>query len=267
MKGIYRILNTTSGKEYVGSSKDTDSRWETHRRYLRNGNHPNIILQRNWAKYREAAFVFEVLEEVELVTDLLVREQYHLNTRKPALNIGKHAEGGDNISKHPNREAIRKKISDNTYWKSDKARAASRAKKGELNSNYGNRWTPEQKAKARAWMLKHYETHEGYKTGKTHEELFGTERAAEISSKISARASERTGTKNPFFGKKHSEATREKISETNRGKIPVNIKRVSINGVEYSSQTEASLKLGIPAPTILHRILSKNPKFAGYRYP
>ena len=90
---------------------------------------------------------------------------------------------------------------------------------------------------------------------------------------MSAIASERLGEKNPFFGKHHSEETKQKVRETkqkNREKngpiIPTNVREVIINGETYISVTEAGRQLNVCAATILHRIKSPNPKFANYFY-
>lgn len=57
-----------------------------HRGVLRAGKHANMHLQKAWKKYEESDFVFTVLEEavVELLEE---REQYYLDTLKPAFNI------------------------------------------------------------------------------------------------------------------------------------------------------------------------------------
>jgi hypothetical protein len=43
------------------------------------------------------------------------------------------------------------------------------------------------------------------------------------------------------------------------------MKQVIINSVVYQSLAEASRKTGIPAPTILWRIKSKNKKYKNYQ--
>ncbi|MBC8427435.1 MAG: hypothetical protein H8D97_00940 [Proteobacteria bacterium] len=54
----------------------------------------------------------------------------------------------------------------------------------------------------------------------------------------SERSKTYVGKGNPFFGKSHTEETREKIKKKNSVSIV-------INDILYSSQTEASKKLGI----------------------
>lgn len=73
--GIYQIRHVASGKVYVGSAISLSRRKIEHWRDLRRGDHGNAKLQRAWNKYGEDAFVFEVLEPVLLLEDLLTREQ------------------------------------------------------------------------------------------------------------------------------------------------------------------------------------------------
>jgi group I intron endonuclease len=62
MLALYRIVNVTNGKFYVGSSIVVKTRLRTHRRDLRNGSHHCSYLQRAWNKYGEESFKFEIIE-------------------------------------------------------------------------------------------------------------------------------------------------------------------------------------------------------------
>jgi hypothetical protein len=77
---------------------------------------------------------------------------------------------------------------------------------------------------------------------------------------------DKSGVNNPFYGKHHSQETKNKLSEKRLGKKPANMKQVVINDVTYESLAEASRQTGIPSPTILWRINSKNKKFSNYKY-
>lgn len=80
MIGVYCIINTVTGKRYIGSaSRSIKERWALHRRALRRGDHHSTYLQRSWNKYGEAAFEFVVLEECK-VEDCINREQYWIDT-------------------------------------------------------------------------------------------------------------------------------------------------------------------------------------------
>src|SRR5271157_4148479 len=114
--GIYKIINTSNGKFYIGSTKDTDKRWYDHKRELTLNIHINPKLQHSWNKYGKNAFTFSILEEVESdQIKLFEREQHYLDTLKPferkiGYNISPTAEGGDNITYNPNRKAFIEKM-------------------------------------------------------------------------------------------------------------------------------------------------------------
>ena len=78
--GIYQIRNIVNDKVYVGHSVDIRLRWHQHKTKLRYNKHNNSYLQRAWNKYGEHNFIFEILEETELLkTRLEEREQYYLD--------------------------------------------------------------------------------------------------------------------------------------------------------------------------------------------
>ena len=86
----------------------------------------------------------------------------------------------------------------------------------------------------------------------------GMKLSTEHRRKMSEIAKKRTGNKNHFFGKHHTTETKQKLSNANKGKLPPNIKQVTIDNVKYISLAEASRKLNIPVPTIHWRSKSKN---------
>lgn len=76
---IYKIINLTNAKFYVGSTIDWNARVRTHRRKLRAGTHHCVPLQNSWNKYGEDAFVFRVVAEVDDFLDLREVEQVFLD--------------------------------------------------------------------------------------------------------------------------------------------------------------------------------------------
>lgn len=76
---VYKIINITNAKFYVGSTIRWDSRLRTHRRKLRAGNHHCVPLQNAWNKYGEDAFVFRVFVVAENPKELHDIEQQFLN--------------------------------------------------------------------------------------------------------------------------------------------------------------------------------------------
>ena len=81
--GIYAIVNLVNQHFYVGSAVNLLKRQQRHLRDLATGNHKNDHLQRAYDRYGADAFRFDILEHVEHVGDLLVREQYHIDTLNP----------------------------------------------------------------------------------------------------------------------------------------------------------------------------------------
>lgn len=76
---IYAIINSITGKIYVGSAVDYPTRWTNHKSDLVCGRHCNRKLQNAWNKYGEEAFEFKVLEPVWNKNLLLEREQYWID--------------------------------------------------------------------------------------------------------------------------------------------------------------------------------------------
>lgn len=86
LSGIYAIYSEVNGRTYIGSAVDLYTRWAVHQSFLRKGAHVNPHLQNAWNKYGPDAFEFSVVEECP-VDQLLVREQYWLNTCAKKYNI------------------------------------------------------------------------------------------------------------------------------------------------------------------------------------
>jgi group I intron endonuclease len=81
---IYQIRHIESGRVYVGSAINPRDRLTAHKYELRKGTHHSQYLQHAWNKYGAAAFAFEIIEPVLLIEDLIIREQYWMNTLRAA---------------------------------------------------------------------------------------------------------------------------------------------------------------------------------------
>lgn len=84
--GIYKIVNVSNGKFYVGSSKDIASRWKAHITSLKAGIHHSRYLQASWNLYGSDSFEINVLEYCDEAR-LLEREQYYIDSLMPQYNI------------------------------------------------------------------------------------------------------------------------------------------------------------------------------------
>jgi group I intron endonuclease len=242
MVGIYRIRNKINNKCYYGSANNIKKRWCKHKSQLNHNRHENIVLQRAWNKCGIENFEFEVVEICNK-NELLIIEQNYLDL-KPKYNIGKQASGGDNLSNHPNRNDIINNRKNNIRRKidemsdDDKKKIWSRPNKnngrwkGGVSINYcicGKKITPEHK--------------------------------------YCNKCLPRNGENNPFFNKHHTEKTKKNLSDQRKGKYCGNQNiKFMINNIEYFSLGNAYNKLGIPIPTILWRLKSKNKKFNNYKY-
>lgn len=107
-RGIYKILNKTNGKFYIGSSINIPKRWWEHKKRLRLGIHQNIHLQRAWNEYGEESFVFEIYEDLKELTEKEIAErekeliQLFFDNGKNCYNISKETDRPDSsLSKKP----------------------------------------------------------------------------------------------------------------------------------------------------------------------
>jgi len=168
------------------------------------------------------------------------------------------------LTNNPNREDIIKRITETLNNKisnmSKEERVEKWGKSGESNPNYGKRWNDEMREIASLRRI----GIEPINKGKTNIELYGLERANIISDKLSKSASERIGDKNHFYGKKHSEESKDKIRQKRIGKKPINRIKLSVDGIIYESYHDASKDIGLPVVTIRWRCLSDNPRFINY---
>lgn len=268
--GVYKIMNVKNGKFYIGSAKDFKVRWNRHLYDLRRGAHCNIYIQRAYNKYGEGVFSFEI---IEIVGNLLEREQYWIDKMRPydfriGYNISRKAKGGDNLTGHPNRDEIIKKIRNSMKAKMtpEVLRVRSERVMGDRNPNFGNKWSQETRKKFSAKkkgklplnFSKFYESGLIWWNNPTNRQLM---------------SDRRTGSGNSFYGKYHNRETKQRISQVKskqlnekrkRGeKLASNSVSVEIDGVAYISLTEASKFIGVNRQTILNR--AKNIKFPNYR--
>lgn len=182
---IYKIINTTNGKFYVGSTMDTRERFRTHRKKLRSNTHHCKHLQASWNKYGENAFIFLVAEEVSSTEALQAAEDVWLaeHVGKPyCYNSGMHS---------------------GAPW---------RGVTGAAHPSFGKPVSAEQKADISRTLKEFYalapENHPRY--GKTHSE--------ESKAKMSvSRKGKMAGEDHYRYGQTLSAEVRGKIGNTQRG--------------------------------------------------
>jgi group I intron endonuclease len=197
MKGqfIYKIINTTNGKFYVGSTTNTRERFRTHRKRLRTGKHHAAHLQAAWNKYGEAAFIFHVIEEIPLDQSLQEAENVWL-----AEHVGK----------------------DYCYNKSKYADAPMRGIRKEDHPSFGRPKTEEERQSI-SKALKEF-----YAKDITNHPRFGKQHTEEVKERI--RQKKLANPTQAWLGKERSAETKGKISQAQKGKRKAAGRKVSPEG-------------------------------------
>jgi hypothetical protein len=67
--GVFQVKNTVNGKVLLGSSLNLNGALNGHKFTLKIGSHRNKALQEDWDRYGADAFVFEVLDVVQVRDD------------------------------------------------------------------------------------------------------------------------------------------------------------------------------------------------------
>lgn len=255
---VYFIRFQNTQFFYIGSTANVERRLYIHRLLLAKGKHHNLKMQELWdsghTTLHESKWEYPTVKEAREAEVLAIRdhvENQHL------LNVGLGAEGGDNLTRNPNRLEIIEKITQGVRrryaeWTDEDRSKASERTKGENNPMYGRTHTEEVREKLR-------DLH----TGNTY--CVGHKHSGAFRQKHSELAKLRTGEKNPFYGKKHTEEFKRRASELRKGTLPPNTNEILIDGIRYTSQADAARSLGVSPALITHRIKSNNPKYATYQ--
>jgi group I intron endonuclease len=232
VSGVYQVVNTKSSKRYIGSSMNIEKRFRIHVQQLKSGKHHSLLLQEAYKIFGESAFTVEVLEECSKDL-LLIKEQEWLDKsdKSTLYNVSFTSTCGNIIENHPEKERLRREAG-------ERLRLAPRAdQRKERNSNWKGGWKSFCKC--------------------------GNKMA--IGATTCGGCRDRDKDKNPFFGKKHSEETIEKLRKAHKGKSrPESCKIVCIGDTEYKSLAYTAQVLGVVPATVLNRIKSKN--YPDYKY-
>jgi len=107
---IYKIVDIQTGDAYVGKTvKKAERRFKEHLRLLSLNRHHNTRLQRIYNKNPER-LKLQILEEGILCETTLNERECYWIIMEGSLNITAGGEGGDTLSKHPNKVDIIKKM-------------------------------------------------------------------------------------------------------------------------------------------------------------
>lgn len=254
MYTVYEIKNNVENKRYVGSTCHYHERMNRHRLELKKGIHHCAPLQEAYNALGTETLEYNILTTFDNEDEAREAEQAIITSEYLSLyNVSKHATCGDLLTYHPDRDAIiertRKAVKERYSAMSEDERKEVYGHKGENNPMYGKKHT----AEARKAMSQNRKRLIG-----EDNPFYGRKLSEDTKKALSRHAKQRVGDKNPFFGKNHTGATRKAISEANKGKIPVNRKRVSHEGVVYESASKCAKAIGKSAGTITYRVNSSN---------
>lgn len=262
MIGVYVITCIPTGRFYVGSSENIAKRKHRHLRDLRRGKHHNDFLQRVFNKYGEPAFAWKI-KLTESKVEAVSLEQHYLfkHMFDPlCMNIGVHATGGDNLTKHPDRENIIARMTASVRASMLKLSVEEKKKlfglKGIRNGMYGKNHTEQARALMTAAVRSRDYSH-----------LKGIPKSAETKQKLAEAAKRRVASedyRNPFAGKTHSAETLQRCSEVNLGRKPPNRRKIRVGKKTYDSLKDCARDLDVVVGTVWHRLGSVN--FPEYTY-
>lgn len=234
MSVIYKIVSKSTGKFYLGSTSNFHKRTIRHKRELRKNIHHNVSLQELYNEKGEDDFDYVIVEKLSQDTSREEREQFYLELYDKddnMLNISKNSTYGDFITKHPNREVIIDNIRNSVIRRynnmSEEERKQKHGRPGSSNPNW------------RGGSSVKY-----CKCGKRIGVYYTT----------CAKCRDRSGDKNPFYGKKHKPETIAKILANRKYVLPSNALTVEVNGVLYNSLSDAAKHNGCCSATVANRI-------------
>jgi hypothetical protein len=189
--GIYGFLCRTTGKLYVGSSKNLSLRFQDHIK----GSRSNVLLQNAINRYTLNDFVFILFEYCE-PKDLISREQFYINSLSPEFNILQIA--GSSLGYKHSEESLAKFSGENhpLFGKGHSTESIAKMSEAQRSIDRSGRNNP---------MFG--------RTGENHP-MFGKSHSAETKALMSQAQS---GENHPMFGKTHSEEAIAKISAVKGG--------------------------------------------------
>lgn len=130
---MYRLRNVITGDCYIGSAVDLKARRQKHLWLLGRGSHHSLYLQRAWAKYGAAAFVFECVETCD-VGVLLQREQRWLDSTDPPYNMCKTAGSALGLKRSVETRANQSKVLKGKKRSAETKKRISESQQGRVQS-------------------------------------------------------------------------------------------------------------------------------------
>lgn len=270
---IYEMKNNINGKSYIGQYSG-----ESFDKYFGSGK----LIKSAIKKYGLENFSKIILEECFNKTELNEKEIFwidKLKTIENGYNLTEGGTGGDlsEFIKYDDNWVEKQRIATKKYWDNmteDERKRRSEIVSGEKNGMYGKDGFWKNKKIPKDVIQKSLENRRSY-IGEQNPNWKGgvTYVYCECGKKIGYghthcnKCRPRSESDNPFYGKQHTDETKNILREKRTGVYNGNQNiPIIIDGVEYRSSGEASKILNIPMVTIRWRVKSKNKKFENYKY-
>lgn len=270
---VYEIKNNINGKSYIGQYSG-----ESFEKYFGSGKLIKLAIK----KYGLENFSKIILEECFNKTELNEKEIFWIDKLKTignGYNLTEGGTGGDlsEFIKYDDNWVEKQRISTKKYWDNmteDERKRRGEIVSGEKNGMYGKDGFWKNKKIPKDVIQKSLENRRSY-IGEQNPNWKGgvTYVYCECGKKIGYghthcnKCRPRSESDNPFYGKQHTDETKNILREKRTGvyngdqNIPI-----IIDDVEYKSSGEASKILNIPMVTIRWRVRSDNKKFNNYQY-
>lgn len=196
--GIYCIENIKNNKKYIGKSCHIEKRFRDHRKELNENKHINEYLQRSWIKYGESSFIFYIIEICEKNNEILSdREMFWVKVFDSKNNGYNLTDGGNGGGMNPTLETREKR---------------SKSSMGRKAWNKGIPHTEETKQKISESCKGKVISKESIQ--KRIEKTKGVKRP-----NITGENNPMYGVKSPMTGRKHSEESKKKMSDSQKEKV------------------------------------------------
>jgi group I intron endonuclease len=261
---IYKIRNVVNDKFYVGSTTNTETRFKDHRRRLRKGKHHCKHLQAAWNKYGEDCFKFEVIEVVKDDSALWNAENVWLTQwvgRPECYNSGRSAEAPNRgLPKEENPltgrvrpPEVNAQVSQTLkehYAENEHPRQGKKHTSETLAKIAANRTPPRGENHYRYGKTVSEETRK--KIGDAQRGVAKGPRTYTEEGRAKIRAAAEAGRYNHWEGRRHSEASKEKMGRAVIATDPAGVEH------RFATITQLRKELGLPPPTVDRALKSGN---------
>lgn len=262
---IYEIKNKINGKSYIGqhSSNELGSYWGSGK-----------LIKRAIEKYGIENFERTILEKCSNKNELNEREIYWIkekNSINTGYNLTEGGTGGDNSNfiNYSEEWVEKQRINTKQYWGSlseEELKERSDKVSGKNNWMFGKVGYWKNKNIPKEVIRKQLESRRSYDGERNPNWKGGISKkqckcGKDITSnnKTCSVCIDRTGKNNPFYGKTHSEETKQKLREhaSRRTTKPSNSKKVVADGVEYITAQAAATAYNISRGLVNYRCNSE----------